>query len=275
MSDNAAYHADTSATSHSMLETFRRSPALYDALYVSKRLAKPEPTPSMMLGSAVHCLALEPDKWPLEYAVAPKVDRRTKDGKLAWECFCLEAEGKAVIDQDTACKVDRIASSLGRSEIFASLMDMPGRVIEEAAYWTDDATELALKMKPDLYCPAGATDFALCVDLKTASDPSPDAFARQAANLGYHRQAAFYLDGCRHVCDDDTPVKFLFIVVGNDEPYDVWPYLMGEEWIDVGNVENWQALARLKQCFETGVWLAPEQTQLTALPMPAWLGRRN
>ena len=39
-----------------------------------------EPTPSMMLGTAVHSLVLEPEKFDTDVVVAPVVDKRTKIG---------------------------------------------------------------------------------------------------------------------------------------------------------------------------------------------------
>ena len=59
-----------------------------------------EPTPAMALGSAVHCLTLTPDKFKSQFAVAPKIDRRTKAGKEEWENFTLTAATKTVIKQD-------------------------------------------------------------------------------------------------------------------------------------------------------------------------------
>lgn len=40
-----------------------------------------KPTPAMIIGSAVHCATLEPEAFNERYIVAPKIDKRTKDGK--------------------------------------------------------------------------------------------------------------------------------------------------------------------------------------------------
>ena len=56
------------------------------------------PTDPMIIGSAFHCLVLEPDEFHKRYAVAPeKIDRRTKVGKAAWSEFTIKNEGKHLL----------------------------------------------------------------------------------------------------------------------------------------------------------------------------------
>ena len=89
---NAEYHADLSHVSNSMLKVFAESPQKYYQMFVAKTMPKPEQTPSLLLGSVVHCLFLEPEKFGAEYAVAPAVDRRTKVGK---ETFAIVSDSLA------------------------------------------------------------------------------------------------------------------------------------------------------------------------------------
>ena len=69
------------AVGHSGLVRIMRSPAHYRE-YVAH---PPEPTPAMQLGTAFHTALLEPDRFGQSFVVAPKFDRRTKDGKAAAE----------------------------------------------------------------------------------------------------------------------------------------------------------------------------------------------
>jgi hypothetical protein len=68
---NAEYHADLTHVSNSMLKVFAESPQKYYRMFVVQTMPKPEQTPSLLLGSVVHCLFLEPEKFGVEYAVAP------------------------------------------------------------------------------------------------------------------------------------------------------------------------------------------------------------
>ena len=43
-----------------------------------------EDTPSLLFGRAAHKYMLEKDEFKTEFAVAPNVDRRTKEGKELW-----------------------------------------------------------------------------------------------------------------------------------------------------------------------------------------------
>ena len=57
-----------------------------------------EPTPAMVFGTVVHKMLLEPHTFDNEFAVAPLVDRRTKDGKAAYQDFLDHLDGRLYID---------------------------------------------------------------------------------------------------------------------------------------------------------------------------------
>ena len=57
------------------------------------------PTPSLVFGAAVHKLLLEPDTFGDEFAVAPDCDRRTKDGREAYNAFLTANEGKHLMSR--------------------------------------------------------------------------------------------------------------------------------------------------------------------------------
>jgi len=63
--------------SYSALKAYAKSPNHY-LMYVGREFVE---TPAMVLGSALHCLVLEPQEWSKRYITAPKFDRRTKAGK--------------------------------------------------------------------------------------------------------------------------------------------------------------------------------------------------
>jgi exodeoxyribonuclease VIII len=64
------------------------------------------PTPAQALGHAVHAAILEPERFARDFAVAPKVDRRTTPGKKAWRNFEAANLGKELVtyDQMTTCR---------------------------------------------------------------------------------------------------------------------------------------------------------------------------
>ena len=82
--NNEDYHADRSYVSASMLKTFRKSPRLYEANYVTETIVRDAPSAAMRLGSLIHCAALEPDELEQRYVVNQFDSRRTKAYK-EWE----------------------------------------------------------------------------------------------------------------------------------------------------------------------------------------------
>ena len=83
---NEQYHA-SEGISRSKLMLLDKSPYHFWYETMSGFAEKQESTPAMNIGSAFHTMLLEPAKFQMEFAVAPKVDRRTKQGKEDWEIF--------------------------------------------------------------------------------------------------------------------------------------------------------------------------------------------
>ena len=79
--------------SYSSLKEFAKSPRHY-LDYLNR---KKETTPAMQFGSMVHCLLLQPDKFDTQFAIMPTIDKRTKDGKEAYNKFLEEAVGLEVV----------------------------------------------------------------------------------------------------------------------------------------------------------------------------------
>ena len=70
-----------------------------------------------------------------------------------------------------------------------------GGETENTAIWNDPLYGFRCKCRPD----KGFKDIGVLVDLKSAKDASPFEFSKDAANFGYHVQAAWYTDGMNSV----------------------------------------------------------------------------
>src|SRR5262245_36219920 len=55
--ESEAYYAATDFISNSMMGDFRKAPGLFHRLYVEKSQAPDPPTPAMLEGSLLHCMA--------------------------------------------------------------------------------------------------------------------------------------------------------------------------------------------------------------------------
>jgi len=187
--------------STSALKAFAKSPNHY-IQYVNREV---EPTPAMELGSAVHCAILEPDEWHDRYSVIPKIDRRTKAGKAAWETFNIASAGKTVLNQEQHRIVDACRRAVQEHPTAGPLL--------AEAIAVEQKRQTAIEGVPYTGI-ADAVGPGWIADLKTTADASPGQFQRQAFNLMYHEQAAAY----REIWSADA---FYFITVETTPPHNV------------------------------------------------------
>jgi len=201
------------ALSYSSIKEFAKSPN--HLLNYWSRESKP--SQSMILGSAFHCLLLEPEKFNERYAVAPDVDKRTKEGKFQFEQFALSAEGREVITQGDYQTIQYMAAAARIDDVI--LMDIQAE-IEVSGEINGVPFRGFVDGLHDKYI----------VDVKTTRSAHPDDFMRDAANLKYHLQAAIYLEL--------TGRKDYFILaVENNQPFNVQLYQMTEDMIEKGREE--------------------------------------
>ena len=277
MNPNDAYHADTSRVSHSMLEIYRRSPAEYHGRFETGEIPKPAATADQKLGSMVHVATLEPMEFDNLYTVADLGCKR-RSGK-AWDECCEKAAGlgSEPILQSQVNQAYEMACAVDRHPEAAKLLNAdPISYREEPIYWTDE-TGLECKAKPDVLIKGAKT---ICVDLKTAADPSPEGFAgyfllddetRRAGaiwNWGYHRQAAWYLDGLE--ANNCQKGEWIFIVVGKSVPHDVYVYRLDPAYVEIGRGQNTHDICNLARSIVSDDWTAPGQNELQTIQPPKW-----
>lgn len=212
-------------------------------------------TAAMLIGSAVHCATLEPERFDDLYVVAPKIDKRTTTGKAAWAE--LEASGKIVLSMDDGEQVTNISNAV-RSHATASQLLTDG-VAEISVFSEMDG--VPVKCRCD-YLRAGAA----IIDLKTTDDAGD--FNRTVVKYGYAQQAAWYLDVLRAAGE---PVSaFVFVVVEKEAPYAVAIYELSQEWIEIGRVQNTTALSIYKNCTESNDWYSYGE-DIALLEPPTWM----
>jgi hypothetical protein len=258
---NAEYHA-TDCVSRSALELFRKSKRRYWAKYIARTLIE-EPGPALQLGSLVHTLVLEPELAGLQYAVAPKCDRRTKEGKAAWADFVAGADGREVVDEATWEQAQAVAGAVRDNPVAARLLAMEGPV-EESRFWLHTQTGRGCKSRPDKIIP----EQNLIVDLKTTRDATPEGFARAAATYGYARQAAWYSLG-EEMLTGRRP-KMVFIAVETAPPYEVGVYELSDADVDRGLGQVSAAMLALDACLNSGEWFAEHERQIVELQLPRY-----
>lgn len=299
------YHDDTSRVSSSSLKLFARAPILWkmwrDGTLTDER------SPALTFGSLLHCLQFEPQNMSAVFAFknddAPK--KPTKTQLAAWERFRnlakptkaqIEANektteiilfwgkwnetnaGKDEIDQDDINEAQGCLAGLQSDPRCRQLLALPGPS-ELVVEWVDEATGLPCKAKLD------RLTRSCIIDLKTASDASVDGFKRAAFERGYHRQAAWYIDGVTTALKQGTlapeavallsgepPDLFVFPVVEKDAQKMAHCFVATEHFIQRGRDENTLLMKELKTCIDSNNWpgLCRDTSGMTPLDVPGW-----
>ena len=247
------------------LAGFKRSPlhARYAMLHPS------DDTPSTIIGTALHTCVLEPKKFLADYAVAPELDKRTKEGKAKWVEF-QEAHPNAIVLRDDEYDLVRgMANAIFEHPFVQSLVALPS-LREIAVVWDEmlagGLTRQPCKARVDWVVSAGQT---FVIDIKTARDASPDAFAKAIHNLSYHVKAASYLRGLQAAAPVPNPRRFLWLVVENSAPYGVAIYEASEGLLAQGEQEYTQWLGRYSECSLRESWPG-YPTPIMPIDLPKW-----
>lgn len=229
---------DVYPISNSRLNAFKKSPR-----HLIHYLTKPkEQTPAMAFGSAFHCYILQPEKFDQMYAVAPAIDRRTKDGKVEWEVFsALNAEKTIITQQDFDKIIDMFMALQSNPVVSDLLKEVVTR--EDDRKWINAETNAPMRGIVD------AIGQGFMIDLKTCADADPSKFARDAWNMNYHRQAAIYLDS--H--PDGRFMDFYIIAIEKDAPYGCSVHQLTDELIEAGRNQYIEMVIEYQQWVEAGM----------------------
>lgn len=239
----------------------------------------PEPaTPTLIFGAAVHKLLLEPETFDEEFAVAPEVDRRTKDGREAYNAFLTASDGKSVITLADYEKAVEMTQKAIETPFVKKLLDGER---EKPFFWTDDLTGEKCKCKLD--CITYIKGKPIVVDYKTTEDARiyivdggcilDGPFVKSAIKYGYYFQAAMYCEGFEKA----TGVKPLFVFIAQEKKP---PYAVNVIELDLNDARTKaygydifrELLGIYHECKTTDNWygyLGPEAV-IGRLSLPAW-----
>lgn len=226
------------------------------------------PTPALLFGQVFHKLALEPLNFTQEYVVAPKCDRRTKDGRIAWAEFQMEAEEKTIVPAEMYEQAYEMCKSL-MSVPFAERLLNGKR--EVPFFWRDDLTGEECKCRVD--CLNENFSVPVIVDLKSTTDASTEAFTKSAVNYGYDLQSAMYSNGVE--ANLGQKPLFVFIAVEKDPPYAVNILQADELLIRRGHGLYRSLMDTYHECKMSGNWYGylGKNNQVNTLALPSWLAR--
>lgn len=221
------------ALSSSGINAFYKSPLHFwrESPFNPNRIVRQE-TPSMIFGSLCHALVLEPE------TIKPEKFTTKKE---------KEAYAAAVIMRDALFRNSGVRKLLKEGSP------------EKPLYWENG---ISCKAKLDYY------RNGLIVDYKTTTSVTPEDFAKSIVNFGYHRQAAWYMEGVEKITGE-RPVGFVFIVQEKELPDAIGIYSIEPEALEVGKEENEHAISVISERLITGKWSAFPET-IKPMQLPAW-----
>ncbi|WP_320744138.1 PD-(D/E)XK nuclease-like domain-containing protein [Enterobacter mori] len=200
---NEDYHAGE-GVSKSQLDMVALSPALLQ--WQKSAPVDTEKLKALDMGTALHCLLLEPEEFDKRFIVAPQFNRRTNKGKADEEAFLKDVEGlgMTVMDAEEGRKLLLMRDSAMAHPASRWLLEAEGHN-EASIYWNDEETSELCRIRPDRFL----KNHSVIVDVKKTADIS--RFGTHVEEFRYHVQDVMYSDGF-HQQFGERPL-FVFIVV--------------------------------------------------------------
>jgi hypothetical protein len=218
------------------------------------------------VGRSVHTMVLQPETYPLLYAVWPQENGRRYGKK--WNEFLEANDGKEVVreqDYKLHLAIGRAVTDDGAAGKMLDISGRDGGRPEVSIMWEVD----------DLYqCKARLDwlDSDFIFDLKTTGSVKPDDFARDAHKYGYNLQAAWYQTAAFMATGERLPFKI--VAVEKEPPHDVAVFNLSEAMLADGYEKMNAAFELFKSCTENNHWPGVSDGEELDLDLPAWAKAR-
>jgi len=214
--------------------------------------AERKETDAMRFGTMYHHFILEPDTFYKEYQVVDINDRPNKKfGMSAKDNKFWLATFDNPVSSDTHEQLKAMKAVLFRHPYAKSLLT---KGEAEASYYCEvdigAAEPLKVRLRPDNV----KHEKRIIVDLKTAKDASVDGFKKDAANLNYHIQAAFYADMMELIMKEELGYEFFFVAQEKVKPYCFNIFQASPQFRSVGKYEYELLLMLYSWCLEHNKW---------------------
>jgi len=217
-------------------------------------------TAAMRFGTITHRALLEPETFEEGFYVRPPgMKFTTKDG-IAW---ANEHDDRPIISAEECSQIRSMVGAV-HTHPFAKRL-LAGGICEQSIFVIDSDGTLR-KSRLDML-----TAGTVIPDIKTCESASLDNFERNISRYRWHVQAAYYIDNCKLAGIDKQ--TFFFIAVEKTPPYAVRCLQLDDESVAIGRTLYRRDLAIYRQCIESGIWPAWEDT-FTTTSLPAWELRR-
>ena len=254
-----------------MAKVFLKDKALYDAYYVSRTQSPPDLSDKLpvIIGDCVHQALLEGVDISQKVVPYPAdclgVGGRIKPKPAKEFRELMKENGKAVVNDKDYKRIFEICNSVLRHDL-GNLLSREDVVFEIPVFWTDSATGIDCRAKPD-FMYLGDKEVR-CYDLKVTESASPSNWPRIAKRLNYWLQAAHYCSGLAQV--HNLPVSFIFWVVEANWPYRIAHYEFDSISMERGATAYSRLMDELARRKESSDWTEDWEKKPNYLLVEPW-----
>lgn len=255
------------AINHSALKTIARSPAHYR--WAIEHPDEQKDTDSKRLGTAEHCLLLEPARFERDVIPAPinpKTGKAFGGETKAWAEYAADHPGKIIVSDEELARLHGMAASVAAHPLASRILSDPG-TNEVTMVWVDETTGLRCKSRVD----ARRDGLGIRADIKTCEDASERGMAAAMVAYGYDTAAAFYARGAKALGIDHE--AHALICVESAGPFGVAVYRVADATFGIGETRVKEWLSTLKRCIDTDSWPAYSD-KVVELEAPTWYLQR-
>ena len=254
------YHSDDIHISKTDLALMLECPAVYR--HYQDNGKEEQDSTALVLGNALHTLALEPESFTDRFYVLPETYTNDKGEEKPMRCDkrmqayqdCLDEAGERdVLKTSDYEGIAQMAQAI-HDDVFANAILSKSGLIESSIFFEHNGRNM--KCRPDFM-----TDDGLIVDIKTARSAKPQVFASDAFNRHYDMSVAITEMGYQQLYGQ-MPDNYVFIVVEKESPYlvscfdcyGVMDDLTGLTYAGIGRDRTNKALEKLDWCEENNIW---------------------
>jgi hypothetical protein len=191
------------------------------------------------------------------------LDMRTETGR-AWRRMCEEL-GLAVLSRSDLEQVNGAVAAVRAYDLAMDLIN--GAELQTVAVWQDEGTGVWCKARLDIYRRKDEP-FPIVGDLKTTAKPVTMDMGSHAFNAGWHRQLAFYCDGCEAITGQEHDHARI-IAVEQQQVHRVEVFELAPSVLEQGREEYRAALMAYENCQRRDHWPTNSGT-LQILWFPGW-----
>tara|TARA_R100001163_G_scaffold2920_2_gene4426 strand:+ start:6602 stop:7342 length:741 start_codon:yes stop_codon:yes gene_type:complete len=216
-------YSETKPLSYSSIKEFAKSPAHFIAYQNRDK----KPTSAMELGTAIHMLVLEEEKFKKEYNMC---NSRRNTNIYKEEL----AKGKKLLNQNEWITAHKIKEAIKAHPLASELVGGADRYESEII---KEIQGVPFRGFLDIH----GTNYI--ADLKTCKNGSPSEFQRSCYNFKYYLQAAVY--------SELTGIKdFWIITAETSAPYCITPYKISSAYMLKGRQELYKIIEAYKKWME-------------------------